>query len=71
VSNYNVPRYIHESSANAVLGTRGEQTAQALEANLTSLELKLDDLLASFDEAEWQKVESLKVVKGADVSGKS
>jgi hypothetical protein len=53
------------------LGTRGEQTAQALEANLTSLELKLDDLLASFDEAEWQKVESLKVVKGGDVSGKS
>ncbi|KAK0734163.1 hypothetical protein B0T26DRAFT_57640 [Lasiosphaeria miniovina] len=28
---------------------RGEQTAAALEANLTNLESKLDELLASFD----------------------
>ena len=28
---------------------RGEQAAAALEANLTSLESKLDELLASFD----------------------
>lgn len=71
VSNYNIPRSFRESFANAVLGTRGEQTAQALEANLTSLERKLDDFLASFDEAERQKVDGLKVAKGRDVSGKS
>lgn len=29
--------------------TSGEQTATALEANLTSLESKLDELLASFE----------------------
>jgi hypothetical protein len=32
--------------------SRGEQAAQALESNLTSLERKLDALLASFEEAE-------------------
>lgn len=52
------------SVANALWGNRGEQTAQALEANLTSLERKLDDFLASFDEVERQKAESLKVAKG-------
>lgn len=30
--------------------SRGEQTAMALEANLTSLESKLDQLLASFEQ---------------------
>ncbi|KAL3423850.1 hypothetical protein PVAG01_05597 [Phlyctema vagabunda] len=29
---------------------RGEKTAQALEANLTNLEKKIDDLLASFED---------------------
>jgi len=29
--------------------TRGEQTAAALEANLSALESKLDDILMSFD----------------------
>jgi hypothetical protein len=32
--------------------SRGEQTAQALESNLTNLEHKLDALLASLEEAE-------------------
>jgi hypothetical protein len=36
---------------------RGERTAQALESNLTSLEKKIDDLLASFEESERLKVE--------------
>lgn len=36
---------------------RGEKTAQALENHLTSLEKKLDDLLASFEESERAKVE--------------
>ncbi|EKD19172.1 uncharacterized protein L3040_009387 [Drepanopeziza brunnea f. sp. 'multigermtubi'] len=31
---------------------RGEKTAEALESNLTSLEKKIDDLLASFEETE-------------------
>lgn len=37
---------------------RGEKTAQALEANLTTLEKKLDDLLASFEESERLRVEA-------------
>ncbi|KAE9381385.1 hypothetical protein N431DRAFT_424952 [Stipitochalara longipes BDJ] len=36
---------------------KGERTAQALESNLTSLEKKIDDLLASFEESERLKVE--------------
>jgi hypothetical protein len=36
--------------------SRGEQTAQALESNLTSLERNIDALLASFEEAERLKV---------------
>ena len=38
---------------------RGEQTALALEANLTSLERKLDDFLARFEEPEREKVEAV------------
>ncbi len=37
--------------------SRGERTAQALESNLTSLERKIDDLLASLEESERLKVE--------------
>jgi hypothetical protein len=37
---------------------RGEQTAQALEANLTNLERRLDELLAEIDESEQRKVEA-------------
>ncbi|CAG8956301.1 hypothetical protein HYFRA_00003681 [Hymenoscyphus fraxineus] len=36
---------------------QGEKTAAALESNLDSLEKKIDDLLASFEEAEHLKVE--------------
>ena len=36
---------------------RGEKTAEAMESNLTSLEKKIDDLLASFEESERVKVE--------------
>lgn len=36
---------------------RGEKTAQALENDLTSLEKKIDDLLASFEKSERLKVE--------------
>ena len=36
---------------------RGEQTAQALESNLTTLEKKIDDLLASFEDSERSMVE--------------
>ncbi|KAL2065023.1 hypothetical protein VTL71DRAFT_4163 [Oculimacula yallundae] len=36
---------------------KGEKTAQALESNLTNLEKKIDDLLASFEESERAKVE--------------
>jgi hypothetical protein len=38
---------------------RGEQTASALESNLTSLERKLDDFLASFEESERQRAEAV------------
>lgn len=38
---------------------RGEQTALVLESNLTSLERKLDDFLASFEESERQNVEAV------------
>jgi len=44
---------------------RGEKTAQALEANLTSLEKKIDDLLASFEESERLQVEA----KSSNVKG--
>jgi len=45
---------------------RGEKTAQALENHLTSLEKKLDDLLASFEESERAKVEEGVKKKGSD-----
>lgn len=34
---------------------RGEQTATAMEANLTNLESKLDAILAAFDDMEQEK----------------
>ena len=37
---------------------KGEKTAAVLESNLTSLEKKIDALLASFEEAERLRVES-------------
>lgn len=37
---------------------RGEQTAQVLESNLTNLEKKIDDLLASFEESERRMVDA-------------
>jgi hypothetical protein len=42
---------------------RGEQTALALESHLTSLERKLDDFLASFEESEREKVEAVDGIK--------
>lgn len=47
---------------------RGEQTAQALESNLTSLEKKLDDLLASFEEGERAKVDEANGQLGKDAA---
>jgi hypothetical protein len=44
--------------------SRGEKTAQALESNLTSLEKKIDDLLASFEEAERSRVEGADSTQG-------
>jgi len=55
---------------------RGEKTAEALESNLTSLEKKIDDLLASFEESERLKVEeanarqTIRDGKGGDDHGK-
>jgi hypothetical protein len=45
--------------------SRGERTAQQLENNLTSLEKKIDDLLASFEESERLKVEEANKQAGA------
>ncbi|KAH7417286.1 hypothetical protein BKA64DRAFT_739828 [Cadophora sp. MPI-SDFR-AT-0126] len=69
----NAPGTLHSSGdANAAVPARlphattpaselawalGEKTAQALESNLTSLEKKIDDLLASFEESERAKVD--------------
>ena len=58
--------------------TRGEQTAAALEANLTSLESKLDELLASLDIPDLEKTstpahdghQSAEDTKGAVDGGK-
>ncbi|KAF4634162.1 hypothetical protein G7Y89_g3946 [Cudoniella acicularis] len=48
---------------------RGEKTAEALESNLTSLEKKIDDLLASFEESERAKVgEANSREKGKEVN---
>lgn len=38
---------------------RGEKTAQAMEANLSSLEKKIDDLLATFDDKQLAQLEEL------------
>merc|ERR1712093_197797 len=47
----------------------GEKTAQALESNLTSLEKKIDDLLASFEESERAKVDEANSKQGNGVGG--
>ena len=47
---------------------RGEETALALESNLSSLERKLDDFLASFEESERQRAEA---VAGNETCGKA
>ena len=51
--------------------SRGEKTAQALEANLTSLEKKIDDLLASFEESERLKVEEANSKRTGQGEGKA
>ncbi|CZS91268.1 uncharacterized protein RAG0_01976 [Rhynchosporium agropyri] len=48
---------------------RGEKTAEALESNLTSLEKKIDDLLASFEESERAKVEEVNAKLGNETGG--
>jgi hypothetical protein len=50
---------------------KGEKTAQVLESNLTSLEKKIDDLLASFEEAERRKVDGAKDNKHVLAGGAS
>ncbi len=50
---------------------RGEKTAEALESNLTNLEKKIDDLLASFEEAERRKVEEVEEVNAQRLKGNS
>ena len=51
--------------------TRGEKTADALESNLSNLEKKLDDLLASFEEAEHSKVEEANPSTSSSSDGKT
>ena len=51
------------------LGTGGEKTAARLESNLTSLEKKIDDLLASFEESERLKVEEANGEKRTNPGG--
>jgi hypothetical protein len=46
---------------------RGEKTAQVLESSLTSLEKKIDDLLAGFEESERRMMEQA----GRALNGKS
>lgn len=50
--------------------SRGEKTAQVLESNLTNLEKKIDDLLASFEESERRMVEEARAASPS-VDGKS
>jgi hypothetical protein len=50
--------------------SRGEKTAQALEANLTSLEKKINDLLESFEESERLKVEEVNSKRTGQGDGK-
>jgi hypothetical protein len=49
-----------------LVSCRGEKTAQVLESNLTDLEKKIDDLLASFEESERRMVEEAKGKKELD-----
>ncbi|KAK0119160.1 hypothetical protein ONS95_008018 [Cadophora gregata] len=58
-----------ESCILTIFGSRGEKTAQALESNLTSLEKKIDDLLASFEESERAKVDEANGKQGKEVGG--
>jgi hypothetical protein len=51
----NEPAEVNLAHALAEL-QRGEKTAAALESNLTSLEKKIDDLLASFERGELERV---------------
>ncbi|KAH6709370.1 hypothetical protein BKA61DRAFT_119185 [Leptodontidium sp. MPI-SDFR-AT-0119] len=51
--------------------TKGEKTAQVLESNLTSLEKKIDDLLASFEESERSKVDEANNAQLSKASGSS
>ncbi|CZR50675.1 uncharacterized protein PAC_00549 [Phialocephala subalpina] len=48
---------------------KGEKTAQALESHLTSLEKKIDDLLASFEESERAKVDEANSKASSSKSG--
>ncbi|KAG4432404.1 hypothetical protein IFR05_012114 [Cadophora sp. M221] len=50
---------------------KGEKTAQVLESNLTSLEKKIDDLLASFEESERSKVDEANSAQLGKASGSS
>jgi hypothetical protein len=49
---------------------RGEKTAKALESNLTNLEKKIDDLLASFEESEHEKVDEANSKRASSGDGK-
>ncbi|XMA20632.1 hypothetical protein WAI453_013423 [Rhynchosporium graminicola] len=57
------------STTVAIKWSRGEKTAEALESNLTSLEKKIDDLLASFEESERAKVEEVNAKLGNETGG--
>lgn len=62
---------IHTSYANYNLESRGEKTADVLESNLDSLEKKIDDLLASFEESEHLKVEEANSKRSPPMRGSS
>ncbi|KAK6586600.1 hypothetical protein PZA11_001657 [Diplocarpon coronariae] len=50
--------------------SRGEKTAERLESNLTKLERKIDDLLASCEESERKRLDHAHAEKaGAEPSG--
>lgn len=51
--------------------SRGEKTADVLESNLDSLEKKIDDLLASFEESEHLKVEEANSKRAPPTDGDS
>lgn len=58
----------HEVGLTLTSISRGEQTATALEANLASLESKLDQLLASFERDSTDAISS-SVVNGDEKGG--